>query len=65
MTDAKLVQGSNLFLTKRVKNKEQREVLFNCRIQSDSELVKLIVKYNSEDYFIDCFQNIKMDSSEK
>lgn len=65
MIEARLVQGSTLFLTKSVKNKENRDVLFNFRIYDDSGLVKLIVKYNSEDNFIDCFRNIKMESNEK
>lgn len=63
MTEAKLVQGSTLVLTKSVKNKEQRDILFNFRINTDSEIVKSIGKYNSDYYLIDCFQNIKIESS--
>lgn len=65
MAEAKLVQGSTLNLTKNNKPKEKREVVFNYRINSDKGLVKSITKYSSEDYLIDCFQNITVESTGK
>ena len=65
MSEAKLVQGSTLFLTKNAKSKENREVFFNFRINTDSGLVRSIGKYGSEDFFINCFQNISINATEQ
>ena len=65
MNEAKLVQGTTLSLTKNSNQKEKREVLFNFRIYADYGLVKSIGKYNTEDYLIDCLQNISIEPSLK
>ena len=65
MSESKLVHGSTLNLTKSIATKEKRDVFFNYKIHTDSGLVKYFGKYDSEDFLINCFQNIANESSGK
>ena len=65
MAEAKLITRKHIESYKKQQAERKREVVFNYRINSDKGLVKSITKYSSEDYLIDCFQNITVESTGK
>ena len=58
LKEAKLVQGNTVILTRNTKSRENREIMFNFKIQSDSGPMKLIGRYRSEENFINCLRNV-------
>lgn len=63
LKETKLAQGSTVAFVRNVKVQENREVLFNYKIQNNSNPVKYIGRYRSEDNFVTCLQNVPNDTS--
>lgn len=65
MIESKIVQGSTLNLIKRIEIKEKKQVSFNYKINADTGVIKSVCKYNPEEIFINCLQNITIEPFDK
>lgn len=62
LIEAKLVQGNTVTLMRNTKPQEHYEILFNYKIFHDSNIVKALGRYSSDELLINCLQNVPLNS---